>query len=110
MSNVDWDSKLVIGSKARAPTVTKKTTDLNGKSAFELYQTRKAEFGIHSRMHLTLETYNSWISPIAFLFVGKENRSSYIDRQESDSWLKQGSCWYVLVCQQDRNYIDTSSM
>lgn len=30
MSNVDWDSKLVIGSKARTATVTKKSSDLNG--------------------------------------------------------------------------------
>lgn len=31
MSNVDWDTKLVIGSKAKAPVVTRKVTDLNGK-------------------------------------------------------------------------------
>ncbi|KDQ13192.1 hypothetical protein BOTBODRAFT_33804 [Botryobasidium botryosum FD-172 SS1] len=29
----DWDSKLVIGHKVRAPKVTKNTSDLNGKSA-----------------------------------------------------------------------------
>jgi len=29
MSNVDWDTKLVIGSKAKAPVVTRKVTDLN---------------------------------------------------------------------------------
>lgn len=31
MSNVEWDSKVVIGSKARTATVTKKNSDLNGK-------------------------------------------------------------------------------
>ena len=30
--NVDWDSKLVIGKKAKAPKVTKNETDLNGTS------------------------------------------------------------------------------
>jgi len=29
MSNVDWDSKTVIGSKAKAPKVTRNTSDLN---------------------------------------------------------------------------------
>jgi len=29
MSNVDWDTKLVIGSKARAPKVTKTNSDIN---------------------------------------------------------------------------------
>ncbi|KAA1474834.1 MBF1-domain-containing protein [Dentipellis sp. KUC8613] len=29
MSNVDWDSKVVIGSKAKAPKVTRNTSDLN---------------------------------------------------------------------------------
>ena len=29
-NNVDWDSKVVIGSKAKAPKVTRNTTDLNG--------------------------------------------------------------------------------
>ncbi|KAI0048220.1 ylMBF1 [Auriscalpium vulgare] len=33
MSNVDWDSKLVIGSKAKAPKVTRAASDLNGMSA-----------------------------------------------------------------------------
>lgn len=32
MSNVDWDSKLVIGQKAKAAKVTKNTSDLNGAS------------------------------------------------------------------------------
>ena len=32
MSNVDWDSKLVIGSKARTPKVTKNNSDINGVS------------------------------------------------------------------------------
>jgi putative transcription factor len=27
---VDWDSKVVIGSKARVPKVTRNTSDLNG--------------------------------------------------------------------------------
>ena len=31
MSNVDWDSKLVIGSKSVRPTAVKKNSDLNGK-------------------------------------------------------------------------------
>lgn len=30
MSTADWDSKLVIGQKAKAPKVTRKETDLNG--------------------------------------------------------------------------------
>ena len=30
MSNTDWDSKLVVGQKARAPKVTKNAADLNG--------------------------------------------------------------------------------
>ncbi|EJF62449.1 ylMBF1 [Dichomitus squalens] len=30
MSNTDWDSKLVIGQKARAPKVARNTADLNG--------------------------------------------------------------------------------
>jgi len=29
MSNMDWDSKTVIGSKAKAPKVTRNTSDLN---------------------------------------------------------------------------------
>ncbi|KAI0005855.1 ylMBF1 [Russula compacta] len=29
-NNVDWDSKTVIGQKAKGPKVTKNTTDLNG--------------------------------------------------------------------------------
>ena len=33
MSNViDWDSKTVIGQKAKAPKVTKNSADLNGTS------------------------------------------------------------------------------
>ena len=28
--STDWDSKLVIGSKARAPKVTKTNADING--------------------------------------------------------------------------------
>ena len=31
MSNVDWDTKLVVGKKAKAPVVTRKATDLNGE-------------------------------------------------------------------------------
>lgn len=30
MSNVDWDSKTVIGSKAKTAKVTRTTSDLNG--------------------------------------------------------------------------------
>ncbi|EGN96160.1 hypothetical protein SERLA73DRAFT_185755 [Serpula lacrymans var. lacrymans S7.3] len=30
MSNTDWDTKLVIGSKAKAPKVTRNASDLNG--------------------------------------------------------------------------------
>lgn len=30
MSTNDWDSKLVIGQKAKAPKVTRNTSDLNG--------------------------------------------------------------------------------
>ena len=30
MSNVDWDSKTVIGQKGKAPKVTRNTSDLNG--------------------------------------------------------------------------------
>ena len=30
MSNVDWDSKVVIGQKAKAAKVTRNTSDLNG--------------------------------------------------------------------------------
>ncbi|KAF9810834.1 hypothetical protein IEO21_06782 [Rhodonia placenta] len=30
MSNLDWDSKTVIGFKAKAPKVTRNTSDLNG--------------------------------------------------------------------------------
>jgi hypothetical protein len=32
MSNVDWDSKTVIGQKAKAAKVTKNASDLNGAS------------------------------------------------------------------------------
>ena len=32
MSNVEWDSKTVIGQKAKAPKVTKNSADLNGAS------------------------------------------------------------------------------
>ena len=32
MSNVEWDSKVVIGQKAKAPKVTRTTSDLNGAS------------------------------------------------------------------------------
>jgi hypothetical protein len=34
MSNVDWDSKVVIGNRGKVPKVTRKATDLNG--AFHL--------------------------------------------------------------------------
>jgi len=30
MSNIDWDSKLVVGQKAKAPKVAKNAGDLNG--------------------------------------------------------------------------------
>ena len=30
MSNVEWDSKTVIGQKAKAPKVAKNLADLNG--------------------------------------------------------------------------------
>jgi putative transcription factor len=30
--NVDWDTKLVIGQKAKAPKVAKNSADLNGAS------------------------------------------------------------------------------
>ena len=30
MSNVEWDSKTVIGNKAKAPKVTRNAADLNG--------------------------------------------------------------------------------
>ena len=30
MSNVDWDSKTVIGNKGKAPKVTRNAADLNG--------------------------------------------------------------------------------
>ena len=33
MSNVEWDSKLVIGSKAVRPSTVKKQSDLNGEFA-----------------------------------------------------------------------------
>jgi hypothetical protein len=29
-ATVDWDAKTVIGSKSRAPKVTRNTSDLNG--------------------------------------------------------------------------------
>jgi hypothetical protein len=29
-ANADWDSKLVVGQKAKAPKVTKNASDLNG--------------------------------------------------------------------------------
>ena len=32
MSNVEWDSKTVIGQKGKAPKVTKNASDLNGVS------------------------------------------------------------------------------
>jgi hypothetical protein len=32
MSNVEWDSKTVIGQKAKAPKVAKNSADLNGVS------------------------------------------------------------------------------
>jgi len=31
MSNVDWDSKTVIGFKAKAPKVTRNAAELNGE-------------------------------------------------------------------------------
>ena len=31
MSNIEWDSKTVIGSKAKVPKVTRNTGDLNGE-------------------------------------------------------------------------------
>lgn len=31
MSNNDWDSKTVIGFKAKAPKVTRNVSDLNGE-------------------------------------------------------------------------------
>ena len=34
MSNVDWNSKLVIGQKSKGPKVTKNAADLNG--AFDM--------------------------------------------------------------------------
>ena len=41
MSNLDWDSKTVIGQKAKAPKVTRNTSDLNGA----LLSFRTATFG-----------------------------------------------------------------
>lgn len=34
MSNVDWDSKTVIGSKAKVAKVTRNTADLNGEQCY----------------------------------------------------------------------------
>lgn len=34
MGDMDWDSKVVIGSKGKVPKVTRTTSDLNG----ELYR------------------------------------------------------------------------
>ena len=34
MSNPEWDSKLVIGQKAKAAKVTRNTSDLNGTPRF----------------------------------------------------------------------------
>ena len=36
MSNTDWDAKVVIGQKAKAPKVTRKETDLNGTPPLRL--------------------------------------------------------------------------
>ena len=35
MSNVDWDSKVVIGNRAKAPKVTRNARDLNGSFHLE---------------------------------------------------------------------------
>ncbi len=37
MSNTDWDTKLVIGQKAKAPKVARNTSDLNGTYATPTY-------------------------------------------------------------------------
>lgn len=37
MSNTDWDTKLVIGQKAKAPKVARNTSDLNGTHATPIY-------------------------------------------------------------------------
>lgn len=34
MTDVDWDSKLVIGSKRQTPKVAKKESDLNGTCTY----------------------------------------------------------------------------
>lgn len=39
MSNVDWDTKTVIGQKAKAAKVTRNASDLNGTQYFPFLYT-----------------------------------------------------------------------
>lgn len=52
MSNVDWDSKTVIGQKAKAPKVAKNSTDLNAaRRAGAVVATEKKVSGGANKAH-----------------------------------------------------------
>jgi hypothetical protein len=48
-NNVDWDSKVVIGHKAKAPKVTRNAADLNGKSPIKSNHVTLKLMFLHSR-------------------------------------------------------------
>ncbi|KAI8998883.1 ylMBF1 [Trametes punicea] len=53
MSNVDWDTKIVIGQKAKAPKVTRKETDLNAaRRAGAVVGTEKKVTAGHNKAHI----------------------------------------------------------
>ncbi|KAG1796794.1 multi protein bridging factor 1-domain-containing protein [Suillus plorans] len=45
MSNMEWDSKTVIGFKAKAPKVTRNASDLNGKTGAVVATDKKVTAG-----------------------------------------------------------------
>ncbi|KIK40759.1 hypothetical protein CY34DRAFT_806875 [Suillus luteus UH-Slu-Lm8-n1] len=45
MSNLDWDSKTVIGFKAKAPKVTRNASDLNGETGAVVATDKKVTAG-----------------------------------------------------------------
>ncbi|KAH9946335.1 ylMBF1 [Epithele typhae] len=47
MSNVEWDAKVVIGQKAKAPKVTRNTSDLNGEAGAVVGTEKKTAGGVN---------------------------------------------------------------
>lgn len=95
MSNLEWDSKTVIGSKGKVAKVTRTTSDLNGawcslSLACAEVLTLLPQLYVSSVSHADLcRLTGRWIGPTSGCGRG--------DRQEGDSRDEQGSCWCVAV-------------